>query len=428
METIRIGIAGLGNVGCGLIDLVERQSKLRLPGQVSIAGVSARSRSRNRPVSIDGYRWFDDPAELAADSEVDVFVELVGGSDGPAKKAVETALRAGKSVVTANKALIAEHGQDLAKIAEDQDVNLLFEAAVAGGVPVVRVLRDSLAGIEVTRVAGILNGTCNFLLTEMLASERDYDVVLEEAQRLGYAEADPTLDVSGMDAAHKAAILSAMAFSADLNFSKVDVSGVDQLRLLDLSLADRLGLRIKLIAEGVLTDSGVVCRVAPVALDRAHPLASVNGSLNTVRVEGDPVGAVTMTGPGAGAGPTASAVMGDIAFLFQPGAASPFGAAGHHAARVFTQAPADERAPWFLRVRLADESGALAQLSEALAGAGVSIDKLIQESAAIDGAAPIAIVTHECARAGVDEAVRAVERLETSVDAARLIRIETSDR
>ncbi|MEN8877259.1 MAG: homoserine dehydrogenase, partial [Hyphomonas sp.] len=313
MGPLRIGIAGLGHVGCGLIELVERQERLRIPGKIEIAGVSARSQSRNRPVDTSKYRWFDDAATLAEDPEVDVFVELIGGSDGPAKFAVEEALKAGKPVVTANKALMAKHGMALAKLAEEKQVDLLFEAAVAGGIPVVRVLRDSLAGVEIKRVAGILNGTCNFLTTEMLATGRAYDEVLAEAQKLGYAEADPTLDVSGMDAAHKAAILSAIAFSADLDFSKVEVSGVDGVELLDLRLADRLGLRIKLIAEGVLTDEGVVCRVEPMALPVSHPLARIDGSLNTVRIEGDPVGAVTLTGPGAGAGPTASAVMGDVA-------------------------------------------------------------------------------------------------------------------
>ncbi|MCL4155436.1 UNVERIFIED_CONTAM: hypothetical protein GTU68_047879, partial [Idotea baltica] len=329
MSALKIGIAGLGNVGCGLIELVQRQEKLRLPGTVEIGGVSARSQSRNRVVETSNYRWFDDAAALAADDGIDVFVEMIGGSDGPAKVAVETALKAGKPVVTANKALIAKHGMALAKLAEAQGVDLLFEAAVAGGIPVVRVLRDSLAGTEVKRVAGILNGTCNFLTTEMLKTGRSYESVLAEAQKLGYAEADPTLDVSGMDAAHKASILSAIAFSADLDFSKVEVSGVDGIELLDLSLADRLGLRIKLIAEGVLTDAGVVCRVEPMALPVDHPLARVNGSLNTVRIEGDPVGAVTLTGPGAGAGPTASAVMGDVAKLFRPAIRPAFGRADH---------------------------------------------------------------------------------------------------
>ena len=424
MGPLKLGIAGLGNVGCGLIELVERQERLRLPGSVSVTGVTARSRGRNRPVDITPYEWFDDAAALATHDNVDVFVELIGGSDGPAKVAVEAALKAGKPVVTANKALIAEHGLALAKLAEEQGVDLLFEAAVAGGIPVVRVLRDSLSGIEVRRVSGILNGTCNFLTTEMLKGGRSYEDVLDEAQRLGYAEADPTLDVSGMDAAHKAAILSAIAFSGDLDFSRVSVSGVDQIELLDLKLADRLGYRVKLIAEGILTEAGVVCRVAPMALKIDHPLARVNGSLNTVRIEGDPLGAVTLTGPGAGAGPTASAVMGDVAKLFRPGVRPAFGRSGSDMRRPFVAGAGDERSAFFLRARLADESGALASLSEVLAGAGVSVDKLLQDSADEDGAAAIAIVTHVCSRAEIDSAVSGLAQLETSVDAPRLIRIE----
>ena len=427
MTALRLGIAGLGHVGCGLIDLVQRQDQLRMPGRVEIAGVSARSRNRNRVVDTSSYAWYDDAAALAAQDDVDVFVELVGGSDGPAKVAVETALKAGKPVITANKALIAIHGQELAELAAANGVDLLFEAAVAGGVPVVRVLRDSLASVEISRVAGILNGTCNFLLSEMLSTGRTYDTVLEEAQRLGYAEADPTLDVSGMDAAHKAAILAAIAFSADLDFSKVEVDGVEGVELLDLSLADRLGFRIKLIAEGILTKAGVVCRVGPAALPIDHALARVNGSLNTVRIIGEPLGAVTLTGPGAGAGPTASAVMGDVAKLFSPAPRPAFGRAAHHDVRKFVSADGSERSAFFLRVRLADKAGALAGLTEALAASGVSVDKLLQDSADENGASPVAIVTHLCSRAEVREAVKRVESLDANMGAPQLIRIEAAE-
>ncbi len=426
MKTLKLGIAGLGHVGCGLVDLVQRQENLRLPGQVEITGVTARNRSRNRPVETDSYRWFDDAAKLAADESVDVFVELIGGSDGPAKVAVETAIKSGKSVITANKALVAMHGQALAELAREHGVDLLFEAAVAGGVPIVRVLRDSLAGVEINRVTGILNGTCNFLLSEMLDTGKSYDTVLAEAQRLGFAEADPTLDVSGMDAAHKAAILAAIAFSADLDFSKVSVSGVDGVELLDLDLADRLGLRIKLIAEGKIAGDGVVCRVEPFALPKNHPLARINGSLNTVRVEGDPLGAVTLTGPGAGPGPTASAVMGDVAKLFNPIARPAFGHAEHHARRKFVVAEADETAAYFVRVKLMDKAGSLAELTEALAEAGVSIDKLLQDSADEDGAAPIAIVTHLCSRKEISNARERLQSLASNVGTPQIMAIEAS--
>ena len=426
MKTVKLGIAGLGHVGCGLIELVERQAELRLPGKVEIVGVSARSRNRNRPVDISPYPWFDDAATLAEHPDVDIFVELMGGSDGPAKFAVEEAIKAGKHVVTANKALIAMHGQALEEQAQKNDVDLMFEAAVAGGVPVVRVLRDSLTGVAIRRVSGILNGTCNYLTTQMLDTGRSYDEVLEEAQRLGYAEADPTLDVSGMDAAHKAAILASIAFTADLDFSKVSVNGVDTVELIDLNLADRLGLRIKLIAEGLLTDQGVVCRVAPLAMPIDHPLARVNGVLNTIRVEGDPLGAVTLTGPGAGPGPTASAVMGDISKLFTPTARSPFGRAAHHATRKFVDATPDERSAFFLRVRLADRSGALASVTEALAGHGVSFDKLLQESADDSDVSPVAIVTHVCSRGDIDAASAQVAALEACVGAPQVIPIDAA--
>ena len=424
MKTVRLGIAGLGHVGCGLIELVERQAELRLPGKVEIVGVSARSRNRNRPVDISSYPWFDDAATLAEHPDVDVFVELMGGSDGPAKFAVEEAIKAKKHVVTANKALIAMHGQALEQLAQDNDVDLMFEAAVAGGVPVVRVLRDSLSGVAIRRVSGILNGTCNYLTTQMLSTGRSYDQVLEEAQRLGYAEADPTLDVSGMDAAHKAAILASIAFTADLDFSKVAVKGVDTVELIDLNLADRLGLRIKLITEGILTDEGVVCRVGPMAMPVDHPLARVDGALNTVRVEGDPLGAVTLTGPGAGPGPTASAVMGDVSKLFSPTARSPFGRAPHHQARSFIAAKEAERSAYFLRAKLADKPGALASLSEALAAHNVSVDKLLQESADDSDVSPVAIVTHVCSRGDIEAASARVAALEASVGAPQVIPID----
>ncbi len=424
MKTLRLGIAGLGHVGCGLIKLVEEQASLRLPGNVEVTGVSARSRTRSRPADISSYRWFDDAAALAQDPDIDVFVELMGGSDGPAKVAVEEALKAGKPVVTANKALIAMHGRALERLAEDKDVDLMFEAAVAGGVPIVRVLRDSLTGIAVKRVTGILNGTCNFLTTEMLETGRSYDDVLADAQRLGFAEADPTLDVSGMDAAHKAAILASIAFTADLDFDKVSVSGIDTVELLDLQLSNRLGLSIKLITEGLLVDGGVVCRVAPLALPIDHPLARVNGSLNTVRVEGDPLGSVTMTGPGAGPGPTASAVMGDIAKLFTPMARSPFGRAPHHKVQKFVSAEPTERSAFFLRVKLADRPGALASLTEALAGHNVSVDKLLQDSADETGVSPVAIVSHECSRGDMNAAATRLGELDTVVGAAQIIQIE----
>ena len=312
-KTLRLGVAGLGTVGAGLLKLIERQDELRLPGTLVVTAVSARSRSRNRGVDISKLRWVDDPVELASADDVDVVVELIGGSDGPAKRTVEAALKAGKAVVSANKALIAEHGMEIAELAEKHHAHLLFEAAVAGAIPIVRAIRNSLSGVVVSRVSGILNGTCNYILSEMLRTGAAYETVLGEAQRLGYAESDPYLDVSGMDAAHKVLILASIAFGARPDFSQVQVEGVSEIEAMDITLANKFDYRIKLVAEAFRAngkEGGVRCRVAPVLVQKEHPLAQVNGPLNAVVVEGEPVGRLTFTGPGAGAGPTAAAVMG----------------------------------------------------------------------------------------------------------------------
>lgn len=424
-DTLKLAIAGLGNVGAGLVELALKQDGLRLPGKVEIAGVSARSRTSRRPVDISVYRWFDDPVEMARTAEADVFIELIGGSDGPAKSAVEAALSSGKHVVTANKALIARHGAMLARLAEANKVQLLFEAAVAGGIPIVRTLRDSLAGVRVDSVVGILNGTCNFILTNMLARGLAYSVALEEAQRLGYAEADPTFDVSGMDSAHKAVILAAIAFGAEPDFSSARIEGIDRLEALDLSFADKLGYRIKLVAEGRLQGRDVICDVAPRLLPLDHPLAKVDGALNAVMVDGDPVGRLTFIGAGAGAGPTASAVMGDVARLFQGGASAALGQPVSRLGLKFAKPDTlDEASAFYVRVRLADRSGTLARLSDALAQDGVSIDKLIQDSGGQSGAAPVVLVTHRCPERAIRHAVARLEGSDTVVDAPQVIRIE----
>ena len=423
MSSISVAIAGLGHVGGGLARLIDEQGSARLPQAIEIVAVSARSRQKDRGVDVSSVDWYDDPVEMARSADYDVYVELIGGADGPAKAAVEAALARQRSVVTANKAMIAEHGADLARLARDNGVQILFEAAVAGAVPVVRVLKESLAGVSVDRVTGILNGTCNYLLTEMLAAGRDYEDVLADAQRLGYAEADPFLDVSGTDAAHKIAILSAIAFSADIDFSAVRIEGVDGLALEDLQLAGKLGFTIKLIAEGRVDDGKVFCSVAPRALEQNHPLASISGSLNTVRLEAPSFSQIVLTGPGAGAGPTASAVIGDIGRIGLAESADAFGRAPHHTTRQFAEPQGERQGRWFVRVHLSDRPGALAALSEAIAEASVSVDKLIQDSS-VEGRSPIALTTHPCTGQQAEVMIAGIAALEESVDAPRLIRIE----
>ena len=426
MKTLRLGVAGLGTVGGGLLKLIERQAELRLPGRLEVVAVSARNKNRNRGVDISKFRWVDDPVELAVADDIDVVVELVGGSDGPAKRTVEAALRSGKSVVSANKALIAEHGIEIAALAEKHEAHLLFEAAVAGAIPIVRAVKNSLSGVIVSRVSGILNGTCNYILSEMLRTGAAYEDVLAEAQRLGYAESDPYLDVSGMDAAHKVLILAAIAFGAQPDFSQVQVEGVDKIEAMDITLANKFDYRIKLVAEAFRAREGVRCRVAPVLVSKEHPLASVNGPLNAVVVEGEPVGRLTFTGPGAGAGPTAAAVMGDLARLFEGPATPPLGKPSRDLAAIITAAnSATDQGSFFIGAKLADKPGMFAALTEELAEAGVSIDKLIQESAGDTGAAPVAIMTHPCPRASVEKALAKIAALAITADEPRLLRIET---
>lgn len=425
-KTLRLGVAGLGTVGAGLLKLIARQDELRIPGKLVVTAVSARSKTRERGVDISQYRWVDDPVELALAGDVDVVVELIGGSDGPAKRTVEAALKAGKPVVTANKALIAEHGVEIAQLAEAKNAHLLFEAAVAGAIPIVRALRNSLSGTVVSRVSGILNGTCNYILSEMLRTGAPYETVLADAQRLGYAESDPYLDVSGMDAAHKVLILASIAFGARPDFSQVSVEGVSEIESMDITLANKFDYRIKLVAEAFRSNGGVKCRVAPVLVQKEHPLAQINGPLNAVVVEGEPVGRLTFTGPGAGAGPTAAAVMGDLARLFEGPATSPFGKPAGDLAAIITATKSDaDQASFFIGASLADRPGVFAALTEQLAEAGVSIDKLIQDSAGDSGAAPVAIMTHPCARSAVEGALAKVAALKITADAPRLLRIES---
>lgn len=421
----RVGVAGLGTVGAGLLNfLSDRPGFAPAGASARVSGVSARSRSRPRPFDISNLPWFDDPVALAASPETDIFVELIGGSDGPAKAAVETALKAGKPVVTANKALIAEHGAELAALAESAGVPLLFEAAVMGGTPAVKMLREAMVGDEVKAVAGILNGTCNYILTEMEASGRSFAEVLAEAQRLGYAEADPTMDVGGFDAAHKITILAALAFGCAPTYAAAEIEGVDKIELLDIRLAKDLGYRIKLVASTAQSeDGGVSVRVHPALAPLDHPLARAGGALNALFIEGARIGRIFIQGPGAGAGPTAAAVAADIADVMT-GARRP----------VF-QKPAGDLKPFkpvdaahtlgraYLRLLVRDEPGVIASVSETLADAGVSIDSFLQKPVEGEAGVPIVLTTHAVAESVMAEAVRRMAALPALLQPPRLIRI-----
>ena len=420
----RIGVAGLGTVGASLVSfLAERPRFSPTARPVRVTAVSARDRHRARPVDISGLAWFDDPAELAASDDIDIFVELIGGAEGAARAAVEAALAAGKPVVTANKALIATHGAELAALAEARGAPLLFEAAVMGGAPAVKMLREAMVGDEVDFVAGILNGTCNYILSEMDASGREFADVLAEAQRLGYAEADPTTDISGIDAGHKISILAALAFGCAPTFSAAEVEGVERIELLDIRLAKDLGYRVKLVATAQRSGGDVSVRVHPALVPLDHPLARTSGALNALFIEGRRIGRLFVQGPGAGGGPTAAAVAADIADVLA-GAVRPVFQT--QAAKLAKFAPVDTshvHGRYYLRVLVRDEPGVIAAVSETLAGAGVSIDSFLQKPVEGAGGVPIVLTTHAVIESVLSEAVRRMTTLPTLIEPPRLIRI-----
>jgi len=423
-KTWRVGVAGLGTVGGGLLQfLAERPGFAPAGDKAVVTAVSARSKSRPRTVDISNLAWFDDPVALAGSPDVDLFVELIGGSDGPAKAAVETALKAGKPVVTANKALIAVHGAELAALAESQGAPLLFEAAVMGGTPAVKMLREAMVGDDVVSVAGILNGTCNFILSEMEKTGRSFADVLREAQGLGYAEADPTMDVGGFDAGHKISILAALAFGCAPNFEAAEIEGISDVDLLDIKLAKDLGYRIKLIAGAAKGDDGVAVKVHPSLVPLEHPLAQAGGALNALFIEGTRIGRIFIQGPGAGAGPTAAAVAADIADVMT------------RAVRPVFQAPAGELKPFiaidptravgkaYLRIMVQDQPGVIAAISETLAECGVSIDSFLQKPIEGAGGVPIVLVTHATPESKLHDAISRIEKLQTVLERPRLLRV-----
>jgi homoserine dehydrogenase len=423
-EVWRIGVAGLGTVGGGLVRFLgEAPSFAPVPARAEIVAVSARDRARGRDFDISAFRWFDDPCALAADPDVDVFVELIGGSEGPAKAAVETALRLGKPVVTANKALIAKHGAALAVLAEAQGAPLLFEAAVMGGTPAVKMLREAMVGDQVDAVAGILNGTCNYILTEMETGSRSFAEVLAEAQRLGYAEADPTTDIGGFDAAHKISILAALAFGCAPNFDAAEIEGVEQIELLDIKLAHDLGYRIRLVAQATRTDGEVSVRVHPALAPLGHPLAETRGALNALFIEGRRIGRIFIQGPGAGAGPTAAAVAADIADVMT-GARRPVFQAPAESLRPFEAVDAAHRVgKAYVRLLVKDQPGVIAAVSETLAEVGVSIDSFLQKPVENAVGVPIVLTTHATPESILLKAVQRIGALPSVLEPPRMLRI-----
>ncbi|TFL17027.1 homoserine dehydrogenase [Jannaschia formosa] len=406
---LRLGIAGLGTVGTGVVRIVQAHAGLlaaRTGRDISISAISARTRDKDRGVDLSAYAWVDDPVALAKRGDVDLFIELMGGSDGPAKAATEAALAAGKPVVTANKAMLAIHGQALAELAEANGAALRFEAAVAGGIPCVKALTEGLAGNAITRVSGVMNGTCNYILTRMESTGKPYDEIFAEADALGFLEADPALDVGGIDAGHKLAILSAIAFGTRVDFEGVQLQGIEKVSIDDIRRARDMGYRIKLLGEARRTAAGIEQSMRPTLVPADSPLGQLEGGTNMVVIEGDAVGQIVLRGAGAGEGPTASAVMGDVADIARGVTIPPFGQPAATLAAA-SRANAATECAHYLRLSLTDTPGALARVATVLGQNGISIDRMRQYDHPGDDA-PVLIVTHPCAPSALATALEGV--------------------
>ncbi|UVO51520.1 homoserine dehydrogenase [Sphingomonas sp. SUN019] len=410
---LRVALAGLGTVGGGVIRVLDANRALieRRAGRgIEIVAVSARDRSKDRGVDLSRFAWVDDTAALAT-ADADVVVELIGGADGPALTLARNTLAAGKGFVTANKAMLAHHGLELARAAEAAGAALKFEAAVAGGIPVIKGLREGAAANEIARVYGILNGTCNFILSKMEAEGRDFDEVLAEAQALGFAESDPSFDIDGVDAAHKLSILASISFGTRPAFAGVAASGIRHVIAADIAEAAALGYRVRLVGIAEAGAGGLFQRVHAHLVPQDHPLAHVTGSTNAVVAEGNFVGRLLFQGAGAGDGPTASAVVADLVDIARGEYGPPYAMPADALADMAAADSGARRARAYLRFTVADRVGVLAEIAAAMRDAGVSIESLIQRGAGADGNVLVVIVTHEAPESNV---AAALERLRGS--------------
>ncbi|MFZ1774606.1 MAG: homoserine dehydrogenase [Rhizobiaceae bacterium] len=431
-EALRIGLAGLGTVGASVARLIAQKSEqlARQCGRpLKVTAVTARDRSRDRGVDLSGVTWHGDPVSLARSTDIDVFVELVGGSDGAALDAVKAALEAGHHVVTANKALLAKHGVMLAAIAEEKGVLLNYEAAVAGGIPIIKTLRESLAGNTVSRVFGILNGTCNYILTRMEQEGLTFDACLADAQRLGYAEADPTFDIEGHDTAHKLSILTSLAFGTVIAADEIYLEGISNITQADIRAAAALGYRIKLLGVAQKTDTGIEQRVHPTMVPTASVIAQVHGVINAVAIETDMLGELLLSGPGAGGNATASAVIGDIADIAKSRPGFQHGPVfGLPARQLHPYRKAEIRSHaggYFIRLTVHDRIGVFAAIAKHMADNAISLESIVQQ-AADDGATAktVILITHETTESAVHKAVEGITGDGLLIDKAQVIRIE----
>ncbi|MCR6672896.1 homoserine dehydrogenase [Devosia ginsengisoli] len=433
---LRVGVAGLGNVGATLVRILQKDAAdltRKLGRQLVVTAVAARSRSRDRGIDISGLDWFDDPVALAKSDGIDLFVELIGGEDGPAFAAVKAALEIGRPVVTANKALLAKHGVTLARLAEESGAQLGFEAAVAGGIPVIKTLREGLGSARIAKVFGIMNGTCNYILTRMGNEDISFADCLKDAQALGYAEADPTFDVEGFDTAHKLSILATLCFGYEIAPNEIRVEGISRITQHDIKVAAELGYKIKLLGIAQRTDQGIEQRVHPTFVPKGSAIAGVDGVMNAVALETDHVHELLLAGPGAGGPPTASSVLSDILDIARGTRVPPLGVPSHELLP-YKQAP--NRAHdggYYIRLNAKDVPGALAAISTRMGERGISIDSVIQRSdlgakaVAPDGSPTrtVVMITQQTLESSVRESLAQIAADGFIVGEPQLIRIET---
>jgi len=428
---LSIGLAGLGNVGVGVLDIIAKHGPLladRAGMPIRVTAVSARSRSKDRGHDLSGLAWFDDPLELAKSPDIDVFVELMGGDGDPAKSAVEAAIVAGKHVITANKALLAHHGAALARAAETKGVALNFEASVAGGIPIIKTLREGLVGNRVTKLFGIMNGTCNYILTKMANEGRTFGAVLKEAQDLGYAEADPTFDIGGFDTAHKLAVVTSLAFGTEVNLKAIDIEGIEAITLDDIRNASDMGYKIKLLGVAVSHAGGVEQRVHPTLVPKGSPVSDTDGVFNAMVVKGDFVGDLMLEGRGAGSHPTASAVLSDVVDIARGNRRPAFGIPAA-SLKPYSHAPKKaHEGGYYVALELVDRPGAVASIARVLADEKISIESIVQrgkqEKDTPRATATFILITHDTLDTAIRAAIAKIEKDGHVASKPRLIRIE----
>jgi len=433
-QPLKVGVAGLGTVGAALVAQIARQREAlvaRCGRRVEVIAVCARSKTKDRGIDLKKLKWFSDPVALAREPGIDVFVELIGGASDPAKGAVEAALASGKSVVTANKALLAKHGIKLAALAEKHHVALNFEAAVGGAIPIVKTLREGLAGNSFERIYGILNGTCNYILTRMEQDKLSFAECLKDAQRLGYAEANPTFDIEGHDTAQKLAILASLAFGTRVEQSAIYVEGISSIQPADLAAADGLGYRVKLLGVAVKTPQGIEQRVHPTMVRKDSAIAQVMGVTNAVTIDATGINPLTLVGPGAGGMATASAVLSDIGDIARGVRTAPFGRPSDKLAAVRKAPMQRHEGGYYIRLQARDKPGTAAAIATRLAEQEISLESIVQRhdekgpgGAGKGGSVPVILITYATTEDAVRKALAAVTRDRVISGHPQVIRIE----